>query len=179
MTRVWQDTAGKGLFFVCPTDRIEALIEKKYRGEAYFYSALGVYVEFDFKTQHDLIDMISTNRIDQIVFISSMGNAFYKRALDEPQKWNYPVSKALVRAREKNAGQCLYSPAFFSNPYRLVAGYLQDQKERLLSTDYLGKYVEKEAISVEVYAFQPHKGEYYSPEELCKTGQLLERISVN
>lgn len=179
MINLWSSLPRTRLFLVCPTDSLEVLIRKKFMGDAFFCTALGVYFKFDHQLQNDLWDLIKDNGIEEVILVSSVDNVFYRQAFNKRHKYNYPVNKVLSRMEEGQSGQLNCSGAFFSNLYSLVSNHLTDQKERLLSTDHLGSNLTYENIAVKAYAYQPFEEVYYTPHEIQRRGSLLNGVSCN
>ena len=62
------------LFFICPTDNLETLINKNFRQENYFLTSLGNSVTFDIVLVGHIKDLILKKNIQQITFVLSDDN---------------------------------------------------------------------------------------------------------
>lgn len=69
------------LFFVCPTDRLEPILNKRYRGINHYYASLGNSVEFNFSTLGLIKGLIRRNKIKKILFVLSSDNPILLDAL--------------------------------------------------------------------------------------------------
>ncbi len=163
------------LFLVCPTDGMEQHIRKEFKGEAFFYTALGLYMDFDAESENELWQLIVEKNIDQVVFVSSFSNVFYNDSFDKKRRRNYPVDIALDITRKKD----IKHPSFAPNIYLLAAKHLENQKHRLLSTDYLGYHLTQNKIPVVAYVYQPKSEFFCSISEIEKRGFWLDKISAN
>jgi len=172
-------TSGNRLFLTCPTDGMEQPILKEFKGESFFYTALGVYLELDFKAQSSLWNLIYENDINQIVFVSSVDNIFYKNLLEERGKHNSPVDRILYHTQRRIFYQFTPLEAFSSHYYLLAASYLKDQVKRLLSTDYLGAHLIKEQIAVEAFVYHPEDKVFYDHHDIEEKRYLLNTFSYN
>ena len=167
------------LFFVCPTDHLEVPIRKQFMGEAFFCSALGVHFEFDIQMQFDLWDLIGENAIEQVIFVSAITNVFYKEAFENPESSGFSIIESLAQTRKKDSNHMKDLQHFFPNLHALAASHLAEQKERLLSSNYLGNLLASEHVAVGAYVYEPRKEAYYHLEEVKKKGEVLSNISFN
>ncbi len=172
-------TLSKTLFLVCPTDNMEQLILNNFKGEAFFYTALGVYFEFDFRTESRLWELICENGINQIIFVSTIHNIFYQHAYARKGKHNFPIDKVLAETKKKISKNLIQPEAFGSNFHLLAAKHLRNQKKRLLSSPYLGEHLKKEKIPVKAYVYEAHEKIFYHLREIEQRGYLLNSISNN
>lgn len=170
---------GKRLFLICPTENTEQLIRNHFTGEAFFCTALGGYFQFDFNTQSNLWDLICKNNINQIVFVSSIDNVFYKQAFKRNIKHSYHIDNVLSETKKNIFEHSLHSNIFSSNFYLLAARHLTNQKKRLLSTNYLGSNLKREQVSVKAYVYQPKDNSFYSPRGIKEKEYLTKNIVYN
>ena len=174
-----ENTAKNSLFLVCPMDRMEPLIRDKFSGEAFFCSALGVYFEYDIQTQFSLWDLIRENRIDRVIFATSVNNVFYRQAFKKIATTTYPINETLADTRKQLADHLMSSDVLFPNFHLLAAQHMANQKERLLTTQYLGAKLTKGNVEVKAYVYQPQEGVFYNLGEVEKRGHLLSKVSCN
>ena len=65
----------KTLYFICPTDNLEHLINNKFMGENYFYTSLGNSISFgDKDVVGQMNQLIQTEKINSVAFILSEDN---------------------------------------------------------------------------------------------------------
>jgi len=71
----------KLLYFTCPTDRLEPIINDAFEQENYFFSSLGNSTVFDDDLLEHLKEMITTKKIKEISFVLSKDNRIVRDAL--------------------------------------------------------------------------------------------------
>ena len=71
----------KHLFFICPTDYLEVIINDTFDKESYFCTALGNSVAFNPKTIEYIIGLLESEKIRAITFILSDDNEIINNAL--------------------------------------------------------------------------------------------------
>lgn len=69
------------LFFICPTDCLEPVINSSFKGENYFFTSLGNSVSFDVDTIFHIGHLIRKYDINRIYFVLSDNNSILKDAL--------------------------------------------------------------------------------------------------
>ncbi|WP_281615744.1 hypothetical protein [Flammeovirga sp. SubArs3] len=84
----------KHLYFVCPTDHLETIIEATFKEENYYYSSLGNSVSFEKDIISEINDVIETNNIKEVTFILSNTN---KLILDAIQHESQPLVIGMKR----------------------------------------------------------------------------------
>lgn len=75
----------KRLYFVCPTDGLEPMINKKYRGSNYYYTSLGNSVIFNCNTVGQIKRLIRKYNIKEIIFVLSNDNTILLDALGKQE----------------------------------------------------------------------------------------------
>ena len=165
-----KSTSIRSLFLICPTDNLEQDISNEFAGEAFFYTALGGYFEYDLKTQSDVWDLICEKGINQIVFVCGINNVFFKHAFEEKVRHYYRVDEALIKTKKKIFKHLIHPEVFSSNFHLLAAHHLTNQKNRLLSTPYLGGYLKREEIPVKAYVYQPEEHIFYPLNKIDEKG---------
>ena len=73
----------KHLYFVCPSDYLETVIDNTFRQENYFYTSLGNSMIFDADTIEELIRLLKTKNIREISFVLSDDNCIVQDALEK------------------------------------------------------------------------------------------------
>lgn len=71
----------KHLFFICPTDHLEVIINNTFKQENYFYSSLANSLMLDIDMVGHLNDLIETTYISEITFVLSDDNKIIREAL--------------------------------------------------------------------------------------------------
>ncbi|WP_425075632.1 hypothetical protein [Psychroserpens sp. S379A] len=71
----------KNLFFLCPTDCLESVINNAFKNENYFYTSLGNSVTSDIKTVEHIKKLIIKYNIDNLYFVLSDHNQIILDAL--------------------------------------------------------------------------------------------------
>lgn len=69
------------LYFVCPTDKLECVINTKFKQKNYFFTSLGNSMVFDNQVVAELNNFIETKNIKQITFVLSNDNKIVMDAL--------------------------------------------------------------------------------------------------
>ena len=69
------------LFFVCPTDHLEPIVNLTYEGENYFITSLGNSIAFDEKMIAKVNHLIDQKQIDKIIFVLAYSNKLVNDAL--------------------------------------------------------------------------------------------------
>ena len=78
----------KNLYFLCPSENLEAVIEKRYPQENYFLSSLGNSISFSDDFILDINSLIESKGIGKITFILSNNNRFILDAMKN-QEFKY------------------------------------------------------------------------------------------
>ncbi|MEM8969577.1 MAG: hypothetical protein AAGE93_24380 [Bacteroidota bacterium] len=71
----------KHLYFICPTDHLEPLINNTFKQENYYCTSLGNSVKFDNDMVRQIDDLIETENIREITFVLSSDNRIVIDAL--------------------------------------------------------------------------------------------------
>ena len=85
----------KHLYFVCPSDNLEGLIDKKFPQENYFLSSLGNSISFSKDIMQEVSALIDSKGIDKITFILSDDNKLIFDGLRNQNFDNINVLKKL------------------------------------------------------------------------------------
>ncbi|GAB1308384.1 hypothetical protein KH5_10670 [Urechidicola sp. KH5] len=131
----------KYLFFLCPTDGLEPVINEFFEQENYFYTSLGNSFALNYK---DILTIIEKNSIEKIFFILANDNQVFKDALG--QQYLSDISgldkcyKAIVLEKENTR-------LFWNNSY----------KEFTILSYYLNKKISELQHSLNQMASQPVK----------------------
>lgn len=69
------------LFFICPTDHLETVINDAFKQENYYFTSLANSVAFGSESARQINGLIEKNRITEITFVLSDDNHIIKDAL--------------------------------------------------------------------------------------------------
>ena len=75
----------KHLFFVCPTDHLETVIDKHFDEENYYLTSLGNSVDFDSEIIEEINTLIEAKSITEISFVLSDTNKIIMDALEREE----------------------------------------------------------------------------------------------
>ncbi|MEL6942585.1 MAG: hypothetical protein AAFO82_07945, partial [Bacteroidota bacterium] len=73
----------KLLYFTCPTDCLETIINHSFQQENYYYSSLGNSIRFNRIVIKQLTQLIKEKNIEEIVFVLSIDNSIVLDALGD------------------------------------------------------------------------------------------------
>ncbi len=73
----------KHLYFICPTDHLEPIINKTSHHENYFFTSLGNSLTFDYVNIQPIIELIKSKNISHITFVLSNANRIVSDALEK------------------------------------------------------------------------------------------------
>jgi len=173
-------TSKNCLFLICPTDAMEPLLAKRFKGQAFFYTALGAYFEWDLSTQENLISLIKRRNIKQIVVLTKMTNTFFVEKLKVKYNLaNYSVEKSLQFIEDALPKHWGYWDKTLSRQRLFATTYIEEQKSRLLSTPYLGTLMKERKIPVTSFLYDGDEGRFLKTESMKQQIQLFESISIN
>ena len=169
----------KVLCLVCPTDNLEIPLKSRYGAETFFYTALGAYFDFDQSVQFRLWEIINELNIEEIIFVCSLNNVFYRNAFDEKGNRKFAVDQCLLKTRHVLSIEQIDSEMFSANFHLLATQYLSDQIDRLLATNYLGLRLEQSDIGVKALVHEPRESIFIQLKEVEARGKMLSSISYN
>ncbi len=69
----------KHLYFICPTDYLETVIEASFLEENYFLTSLGNSLRLDSETLGEINGFIESKNINEITFVLSEDNRFFNK----------------------------------------------------------------------------------------------------
>jgi len=175
-------TSKNCLFLICPTDFMEPVLHKYFKGRAFFYAALGACFKWNKANQKNLVKVIQRQNVKQIVFIAKMNNTFFEDKINV--KYNlahYPVEKALQHIEDT-----LPIPLFFQHydatihkNIALIATYLSAQKNRLVDTSHLGQAIKNEHVKVKCMLYNEERGLFHKIETIERKIALFKNMSLN
>ncbi len=146
------------LYFICPTDCLEATIDQEFGNRNFFYTSLGNSVDFDSDTLQQVIRLIEKNKIHKVCFVLSHKNRFVLDALGNREFYGIkgldPFYKEIgnqVKRSEKSWQTCDPQFAILSFYLNKKIKELQTNLDTLLSAEIkiAGKIFNKDARSFE------------------------------
>lgn len=124
------------LYFICPTDHLETIINNKFPEENYFYTSLVNSVDFNLKNTLEISRLIEAKEISEINFVLSINNAFIRDALN---KQLYSSLRGLKQFYFSVKEQKEYAKSiWYSNDVRIpiISNYLNSQIRLFLNQTY-------------------------------------------
>lgn len=121
----------KHLYFICPTDHLESVINKNFRRENYYCTSLGNSITFDSKTIEQINTLIETRQIREITFVLSHNNYIVSDAL---KNQDYSNVRGLDDFYDEIVSQKQHSEALWQTDHSqfLVLSYYLNKKIREL-----------------------------------------------
>ena len=115
------------LFFTCPTDYLESIINNSFPEHHYFYSSLGNSVVFDLETVADLNALIEAKNISSINFILASDNRVVNTALSEHHTMQLEGLIPFNRSIRQQYVQSFPTWKTASLPYLLICAHLKNK----------------------------------------------------
>lgn len=140
----------KHLYFVCPTDCLETVINQFFDQENYFYTSLANSITFDQELVDQINRLIEVEGITAISFVLSNNNQIVKSITDRNKKYNTKVLNALDRQiiRCKRKAEFLWKR---SDVQPLTLAYYLSAKARELQLKINHWLVDSVHIDVKIY----------------------------
>ncbi len=156
----------KLLYFICPTDCLESIINHTFRHENYYYSSLGNSVEFDNEVVGQIKELILIKNIREISFVLSSDNRIVLDALsnqdfsDITGLNNY--HNHIIKEKER-------SEVFWKtlNHQRLILSYHLNGKMKELKLRLNDSFFDQLKISGQIYNKQENTFHAIYPELIC------------
>ncbi|MFK8008026.1 MAG: hypothetical protein AB8H03_16835 [Saprospiraceae bacterium] len=118
------------LYFICPTDSLESVIENAFHQENYFYSSLGNSISFTNKDLNQIKKLICSKGIRKIVFVLSDDNQI---VLDALGKQVFSDIRGLKK---------IYNQVLLQKEYLEMSWQIQNPQFLILSS-FLNEKIEK------------------------------------
>lgn len=140
----------KLLYFICPTDCLEPIINNTFRQENYYISSLGNSIVFDNKAMDQLKELITSNNIREISFVLSYDNRVILDALgnqdfSEISGLNHFYKEIIRKKKDSEASWQTW------NPQLLILSYYLNDKIRELKFRLNGLFFDRLKISGKIY----------------------------
>lgn len=85
------------LYFICPTDHLETIIDRSFKQRNYYYTSLANSLKFDEKTINYLKALIKNRNIEEITLVLSENNPIFRDALANKGYSEVPDLRDLYR----------------------------------------------------------------------------------
>ena len=163
----------KLLYFICPTDGLEPIINNRFKQENYYYSSLGNSIAFDGNVVEQLKKLISTRNIGAIAFVLSSDNRI---VLDALGKQNFSDVTGLNNFYTQITRQKEYSEISWQtwNRQFSVLSYHLNQKIKELKGALNEATTNQLEISGKIYNRREHKFNEIHSDLIC-----MEYLSLN
>jgi len=138
------------LYFICPTDGLETLIEETFQEENYFFSSLGNSIHFGKEGLRQTEELIYTKKIEEISFVLSDDNHI---VLDALGKQDFSKIPGLTRFYDQVIGQKKQLTMFWQtwNSTSLLLSYFLNHKIKELENGLRGLIAEPPIIKGKLY----------------------------
>lgn len=142
------------LYFICPTDSLEAIINNEFSTSNYYYASLGNSINLNNKTINSLEELIIKNGIVEINLILANDNCIIKDALGDQHYSN-------ITGLNEFYYQLKYQKKFLDLFWKQV------KKEDLMLSFYLNNKVKELEIMMKSFFINPIKinGKIYNKQE--------------
>ncbi|CAL2060914.1 conserved hypothetical protein [Tenacibaculum sp. 190524A05c] len=117
----------KSLYFVCPTDAMECIINHSSNSENYFYTSLGNAIQLNDKVIDSLKDLIVNKSISEVLIVISNDNRIIQDAIGNKE---FSQIKGLNEIYESIEIQRNFKNVFWQSSYcqdSLLNGYLRSK----------------------------------------------------
>ena len=121
----------KRLYFICPTDYIEATINQAFEGENYFLTSLGNTLVFDDYKVQEVSALIQMNEIKEVVFVLSDENRFFHETLGSNGLASIVEFSGFFREKNPKRVSSLLRKNGKSHNYILLEAYLDSKLQEL------------------------------------------------
>ncbi|MEM9546342.1 MAG: hypothetical protein AAGA77_10220 [Bacteroidota bacterium] len=71
----------KHLYFICPTDHLETIVNETFQGDNYFVTTLGNSITFDLSVSDEISNLIESKGIKEVTFLLADDNQIVTDAL--------------------------------------------------------------------------------------------------
>ncbi len=160
------------LYFICPTDYLESIIESTFRQENYFYSSLGNSVAFGNYELKQIKKLIRTRNISTITFVLSDNNRIVLDALGNQEFSN-------IRGLKKTYSQVLQQKEHLDstwqtlNPERLILSSFLNIKIKEFKNRLSDLFTNQLTISGKVYNKKENKFDDIYSELICQEELIM------
>lgn len=114
------------LFFICPTDYLESQINRNFSGNHFFMTTLGNMADFNTNTIYQVISIIETYAIDEILFVIAEENCIIRDAVELQKYKSINRLNQCYTHFQKNIKQRMSEPYFY--PFNFIISFHLNQK---------------------------------------------------
>ncbi len=138
------------LFFICPTDNLETLVNKTFKQENYFFTSLGNSMVFDIVVVGHIKDLIINKNIQEITFILSDDNLILS---SNKRSQDILKIKRLANFNNQIVKQQSYSESLWlsRNNKSLILSYHLRNKIRELHQGLNSLFIKQLKINAKIY----------------------------
>ena len=161
------------LYFICPTDHLEAVIDCTFRHRSYYYTSLGNSVIFDGNTIRQLKSLIRKNNIGEVAFVLSHDNRI---VLDALGGQDFSEIRGLNNFYNEIKRQKRYSEESWQicNRQFSILSYYLNKKIKELHAELDRLFADQINISGKIYNKQEHVFADIYSDLICR-----KRLSLN
>ena len=141
----------KHLYFVCPSDNLESLIDKKFPQENYFLSSLGSSISFSSDFIEEVNALIESKGIEKITFVLSEDNKFVQDGIKNQDFDNIHDLRKLYKniSDHKKLTSKVYRE---ENIQKLVTSHLLKQKIKEMNLNLSDWLISKVNVDAKIYS---------------------------
>lgn len=163
----------RNLYFVCPTDGLEEIINDTFEQENYYYTSLGNSITFDYDVIQNLNELIETKKIEEISFILSDDNPFL---LDAIGKKRFVEISGLNNFYNQIIKQKEHSEELWKtlNKQFLLISYHLNNKIKELKFEISSQVIDQLKINGKIYSKRENSFRDIHSELIC-----LEEFNLN
>ena len=155
------------LYFICPTDYLEPIINARFKHKNYYYSSLGNSVVFDKDTINQIEVLITKYTINEISFVLSINNAMILDALGgqgfSQTKGLHGFYDDVIRQKERSK----VSWQNQNNQFTILSYYL-NKKIKELQLELNTLFFSGIRINGKIYDSQGNVFKEICPDLICK-----------
>lgn len=138
------------LYFVCPTDNLEKLIEEKYPQENYYLTSLGNSIKFSNDFIVEINGLIEAKGIEKVTFVLSKNNHFILDGIKSKQFSKIRELKEFYAIISEKKNDCSKSYKE-ENIQTLITSYFLNLKIKELSLNLFNWISPKVDIDAKLY----------------------------
>jgi len=159
---------------------MEPPVRKAFGGNSYFYTAVGVFFEWDEATQNSISGFLQRRNISEIYFVGNIDNPLYSGIMHDStillrQPWQRQLAQGYANLKMSTKGQL----GAKIETQLLLATHLKCQIHRLRESTILGRYIGKEDIRMSAFIYDPADASFINEAEVRRRAKVLQGICVN
>jgi len=159
---------------------MEGPIRVNFGENAYFYTALCAFFDWDDKTQFSLLDLIQEKEIKEVYLADSIDNPIYRDFLNTAKiPLHIPLQEHLISIYKDLKRSAKWQQDETVGLKYFIADHLSKQVSRLGTTRLLGDFLESQGIPVEAILYERSSEAFHSVSEVCEWARLFREFSYN